>query len=123
MKILSVDDSKIIRRLVSSMMEIVDHETLEATNGAEALEVLEKESQDIAMVILDWNMPVMDGLTCLQKIKAHPEWSKIPVMMLTTESQAEKIATALREGASNYLTKPFSQEQLIEKVFDTLGLS
>lgn len=123
MKILSVDDSKIIRRLVSSMMEIVDHETLEATNGAEALEVLEKEAPNIAMVVLDWNMPVMDGLTCLKKIKKHPEWKKIPVMMLTTESQAEKIATALREGASNYLTKPFTQEELIEKVFDTLGLS
>lgn len=123
MKILSVDDSKIIRRLVTSMIESLDYEPLEAEHGAEALEVLAKEKSEIALVILDWNMPVMDGLTCLEAIKADPELSEIPVMMLTTESQATKIAQALKAGASNYLTKPFTQEELFGKIFDTLGLS
>ena len=123
MKILSVDDSRIIRRLVTSMIETLDYEPLEAEHGAEALEVLAKEKSDVALVVLDWNMPVMDGITCLERIKADPELCEIPVMMLTTESQAGKIAQALRAGASNYLTKPFTQEELFGKIFDTLGLS
>lgn len=123
MKILSVDDSKIIRRLVCAVIDVLDYEPIEAEDGAIALEILEKEAADIALVILDWNMPVMDGITCLERMKADSRFAEIPVMMLTTESQAERVATALRAGAANYATKPFTQEDLIGKIFDTLGLS
>ena len=74
------------------------------------------------MVILDWNMPVMNGIDCLREIKTDPELSDIPVMMLTTESERERMTLAIREGASHYCTKPFTPEDLATKILECLGL-
>lgn len=121
MKILTVDDSKIIRKVVASTIEALGYEPLMAGHGKEALEVLEKHVDDVVLVLLDWNMPVMDGLACLKAIRADERFSGIPVMMLTTESEGARIATAIRAGATHYLTKPFSPEALSTHILECLG--
>lgn len=120
MKILTVDDSKIIRRLISQAIELLDGETLMAENGAEALEVLQK-NPDTALVLMDWNMPVMNGVDCLRAIKEDDELKHIPVMMVTTESESGRIAEAIRLGAIQYVTKPCSTEELAAKMLEALG--
>jgi two-component system chemotaxis response regulator CheY len=120
MKILSVDDSRIIRTIFKNIVMTLGYDFLEAENGQEALDVLENEYQDVALVILDWNMPVMDGFTALQKIKAHEKFGHIPVMMATTEGERTNIIKAIQAGASNYVTKPFNQDDLMVRVSDCI---
>lgn len=121
MKILSVDDSLIIRKIIKGAAEILGYGFLEASDGVEALSVLEQNSSDISLVLLDWNMPRMNGFELLKTLKSNPSLSKIPVMMVTTESEKTNIVQAIKNGASNYLTKPFSIEELIKKILETLG--
>jgi CheY-like chemotaxis protein len=120
-KILSVDDSGTMRRIIGRAIQVLGHEMLEAGNGLEALELLAKEGQNIALVILDVNMPGLDGMETLIRIKADPELKAIPVMMLTTDSDRGRIIQAVQAGAANYLTKPFSQEDLLTKIASCLG--
>jgi two-component system chemotaxis response regulator CheY len=120
-KILSVDDSGTMRRIIGRAVQVLGHEMLEAGNGLEALELLAKEGQNIALVILDVNMPGLDGMETLARIKADPELQAIPVMMLTTDSDRARIIQAVQAGASNYLTKPFSQDDLLTKIASCLG--
>lgn len=121
MKILSVDDSRVVQRIVAGVVEGMGFEPLLASNGEEALEMLRAHEGDVSLVIMDWNMPVMDGFTCLERIRADAAFEGVPVMMLTTESEAPRIAQAIRAGAVNYLTKPFTPESLVAKVLQSLG--
>lgn len=122
MKILSVDDSVTIRRIIQSSVDVLGFGFLEAGNGVEALTVLDREHADIALVLLDWNMPFMDGYTLLCKMKEDDRYRQIPVTMVTTEGEKSKIAQAIAAGATNYLVKPFSQEDLTTKIMESLGL-
>jgi len=115
MKILTVDDSALVRRMVKSSIASAGYDALEAANGQQALDVL-SDHDDVALVVLDWNMPVMDGLTCLKEIRAGERTKTVPVMMLTTESQRDSMIAAIRAGANNYLSKPFRPEQLAVKI-------
>jgi len=121
MKILSADDSSIIRKMIRGGVKEMGYEFLEAENGMEVLELLEKHD-DIALILLDWNMPVMDGFNALKKIKENPKYQDIPVMMVTTESERDNIVKAIQAGAKNYVTKPFKKEDLISKMLDSLGM-
>ena len=115
-KILSVDDSGTMRRIIGRAVQVLGHELLEASNGVEALAALAAHPDDIALVILDVNMPEMDGMETLVRIKADPLLKTIPVMMLTTDSDRGRIIQAVQAGAANYLTKPFSQDDLLAKI-------
>mgnify|MGYP006281319267 CR=1 FL=1 len=119
--ILSVDDSRTMRRVIGSTIEVLGFETLEAMDGQEALAVLAEHHQDIALVLLDVNMPVMDGFACLEAIKASADFGHIPVVMVTTEAERKNIVRAIRLGAANYVTKPFTPEDLSTKILDTLN--
>jgi two-component system chemotaxis response regulator CheY len=122
MKILSVDDSAIIRKIIRSGVELLDHQFIEAEDGLEALEVLRSDnSSEISLILLDWNMPGMDGLNFLQTIKSDISLSHIPVMMVTTESEKNSIIQAIQAGAINYLVKPFSIEELTKKILECTG--
>jgi len=121
MKILSVDDSAIIRKIIRSGVEVLDYELVEAADGIEALTILERSSEDIILILLDWNMPGMDGLVFLEKIKNTASLKHIPVMMVTTESEKENIIRAIQAGAINYLVKPFTIEELMKKVLECMG--
>ena len=120
-KVLSVDDSGVMRRIIGRTVDVLGYGFLEASNGLEALEVIAKNHEEIALIILDVNMPEMDGFELLAKLKADPVYKPIPVMMLTTESERGKIIQAIQAGAVNYICKPFQQEDLTVKIAESLG--
>lgn len=122
MKVLSVDDSAIMRRIIKATIETLGFECLEACDGQDALNVL-AANPDVSLILLDWNMPIMDGYTTLVNIRQTSGIQSIPVMMVTTESEKSNIIKALKAGANNYVTKPFSQEDLMTKVVECLGLA
>jgi len=119
MKILSVDDSAIIRRIIRGTVDVLGYEFLEACNGQEALDILNKEKVDL--VILDWNMPVLDGFSTLIRIRENPDFKDIPVIMVTTEAEKTNIIRAIQAGAQHYFTKPFSQEDLMLRIMECVA--
>jgi two-component system chemotaxis response regulator CheY len=120
-KVLSVDDSGVMRRIIGRTVDVLGYGFLEAANGLEALDVIAKNHEDIALIILDVNMPEMDGFELLRRVKANPLYKPIPVMMLTTESERSRIIEAIQAGAVNYICKPFQQEDLTVKIAESLG--
>ena len=110
-----------MRRIIGRAIQVLGYEVLEASNGLEALGALEQHCESVALVILDVNMPEMDGMETLARIKAEPRFKGIPVMMVTTDSDRGRIVQAIQAGAANYLTKPFSQDDLVTKMAACLG--
>lgn len=122
MKLLTVDDSFMMRKLIIDSAQVVGMEGLMAKSGEEAITVLEKEAANISIILLDWNMPGMSGFDLLKIIKADARWSHIPVMMVTTESHKSSVIMAIKAGAKSYLSKPFSQQDLATKILQCLGM-
>lgn len=122
MRILSVDDSKTIRRKIKDLAEVIGMEVLEAEHGQEGLEVLEDVKGDVDLILLDVEMPVMDGYEFLRTVKQDSRYQAIPVIMLTSVSQKEKVIEAVRIGAKQYITKPFSGEDVLAKIIQTVGM-
>jgi two-component system cell cycle response regulator len=120
-KILSVDDSKMVRTLVARAFRAFDCVVFEAANGAEGLAVVAKEKPDV--IVLDITMPVMDGITMLTKLKSDPAFRSIPVFMLTAESGRECLLKVAKIGVRDYLVKPFKEELLVEKVCRAVTLN
>jgi two-component system chemotaxis response regulator CheY len=115
--ILIVDDSAAIRKILQRVLRQADvavGQVLEAGDGLEALGIL--KSRPIGLVLSDINMPNMDGLALLSTVKALPEWSSIPFLMITTEGSYEKVLEAVNLGAAGYVRKPFTAEQIKEKL-------
>ncbi|MEW6671283.1 MAG: response regulator [Thermodesulfobacteriota bacterium] len=110
-KVLTVDDSPSVRKLVEFTLKAKGFGVNSAGNGLEALELMAKERFDA--VILDINMPQMNGLEFLQKIRADNTFAAIPVIMLTTEGQDEDKDKAISLGATAYIVKPFKPTQLL----------
>jgi CheY-like chemotaxis protein len=113
-KILTVDDSKVVRIMVTRALKPYDCNIVEAVNGAEGLEAAAREKPDL--IILDVTMPVMTGLEMLTKLRLDDALKSIPVLMLTAESAQENIAKADSLGISGYVAKPFKEDQLVDKV-------
>lgn len=118
---LLVDDSKMIRMLLGDIMHAFGFETFEAEDGRAALEVLEAEGF-VDVVLLDWNMPRMDGYELLRVLRGDARYSALKIMMVTTESEMAQIARALDAGADEYIMKPFNDE-IIHSKLELLGLS
>jgi len=121
MKVLIVDDSSVIRKIIKATADVLRMETIEAQDGVEALEILEQHYQEINLVLLDWNMPEKSGFEVLVEMKSTEKYQHIPVMMVTTESQKSNIVAAIRAGADNYLTKPFTAPELEAKILECIG--
>ena len=115
MRALVVDDSRSMRTIISKQLKELGFEVFEAANGHEAMAKLH-DTKKITLILLDWNMPEMDGLEVLNLIRAEPDYKEIRVMMVTTESEMAHVAIALEAGASEYLMKPFDREALLEKL-------
>lgn len=120
-KILSVDDSAIIRKIIRGSVEVLKYKLLEASDGKEALSVIAKEWENIALVLLDWNMPGMNGYEFLGTVKKDVLYKNIPIMMVTSEGEKENIVKAVKAGVSNYLLKPFTSEELTKKIVQCIG--
>ena len=120
MRALVIDDSRTMRRIVSSTLHEFGYETVEAADGQEALDAL-NSGIDVDLCCIDWNMPVMDGLTFVMKVREQRKWRDITLMMVTTESEHGQIVRALAAGAHEYLIKPFTPDAIRGKL-ELLGL-
>jgi two-component system chemotaxis response regulator CheY len=121
MKILAVDDSSTVRETIREMLEPVKAEFMEADNGQAALDFLVSIDGNVDLILLDWEMPVMNGYEFLACIRKDERLRSIPVIMLTSVSQKEKVVDAIRAGVKQYILKPFSSEILFGKIMQVLG--
>jgi two-component system chemotaxis response regulator CheY len=116
MKILLVDDSATMRRIQKTQLSGLGiSDVVEAGDGSEAMDKL-KDNMPIDIIMLDWNMPVMDGFTFLQKVREDGTFKSVKIIMCTSESEKSRVVEALKAGANNYLVKPFTPEALKEKL-------
>jgi two-component system, chemotaxis family, chemotaxis protein CheY len=112
---LVVDDSRAIRSMLRRLLQGLGFEVAEAGNGAEALENLETGGRfDLALV--DWNMPVMDGLEFVKTMRSDRRFADVVVLMVSSESDPAKVARALMRGADDYVIKPLTAEVLVQKL-------
>ena len=119
---LVVDDSKIVRKVVRRIIEGLGLQVLEAEDGQDALNQVKAHAVDV--IILDWNMPVMDGLECMTKIRADTSITAQPIIIFcTTENEFSKIQTAIMAGANEYVMKPFDEQIIAGKLrqFDLIA--
>ena len=117
--ILSVDDSASVRQMVKMTLTGVGYTVLQAANGAEGLAKARETAVD--MVVTDLNMPVMNGLDLIRELRKLPAYKGVPILFLTTESDAAIKQEAKAAGATGWITKPFEQEKLVAVVKKVLG--
>mgnify|MGYP001545134598 CR=1 FL=1 len=122
MKILVVDDSLTIRQAISKTVTKLGFEPVEAANGAEAMSKIRGIHAETKLIILDVNMPVMDGFSVLTKVKASEDYRQIPVLMATADGVKEDVIKALKAGATSYLIKPFDNNELQTRICEILNL-
>ncbi len=121
MRLLVVDDSSTMRRIIRNTLERLGHtDVIEAEHGVEAWDKLSGDDT-VKVVITDWNMPEMNGLDLVKKIRAEKKYEDMPIIMVTTEGGKAEVITALKAGVNNYIVKPFTPQVLKEKLEDVLG--
>jgi len=121
-RVLIVDDSSVMRKIVERALRQAELEldtVFEAANGAEGLDLL--GSKQVQLVLSDINMPSMDGLEFLRQLRARNLAAGVPVVMITTESSEEHVKQAILAGAQGYIRKPFTAEQVKERVLPLVG--
>jgi two-component system, chemotaxis family, chemotaxis protein CheY len=116
---LVVDDSSVIRKVARRILEGLDFQISEAENGEEAIETCKTQLPDA--ILLDWNMPKMDGYDFLRVLRRLPGGDKPKVVFCTTENDVAHIARALHAGANEYIMKPFDKD-IVEAKFQEVGL-
>lgn len=115
MRALVVDDSSAMRSFLKMTLRRAGFEVSEARNGVEGLKALDASCLP-DLVLLDWNMPEMDGFEMLRKMRADPRWRDVKVMMVTTETEMAEMSRALGAGADEYVMKPFTREVILDKL-------
>ncbi len=115
MRALIVDDSRAMRTILGQCLRSLGFGTVEAGDGSEGLARLQETgAPDLALV--DWNMPVMDGIAFVRAVRRIPEYDAMKLMMVTTESEIRNVEVALREGADEYVMKPFTRDVIAQKL-------
>jgi two-component system, chemotaxis family, chemotaxis protein CheY len=120
MKALVVDDSSTVRKIVSGILGKLGFECHHAANGQEALSVV-GEHPDICLAMVDWNMPIMNGLEFVQTIRRSVPPEAMRVVMVTTETEMRQVNAALEAGVDEYIMKPFTRE-IIEEKLQMIGI-
>jgi two-component system chemotaxis response regulator CheY len=115
MRALVIDDSRAVRIIIGNILREIGIEVLEAGNGLEALEQMER-NPDIELMLVDWNMPQMNGFDFLRIVRSQRAYNAVRILMVTSEAQGEKVTQALNAGANEYLMKPFNKEVLVAKL-------
>lgn len=118
MKIMLIDDSRTMRNIQKNTLADLGYiDVVEACNGMDALSKVKAEVPDL--ILLDWNMPVMDGMTFLKSFRTDNKAT--PIIMVTTEAEKTRVIEAIKAGVNNYLVKPFTPDQLKERIAQTLA--
>lgn len=118
MKILLVDDSRTIRNIQKNVLKQLGHtDIVEAEDGIQALAQMKEHK--IELMLVDWNMPNMDGITLVRKVRETNK--SIPMIMCTTEAEKTRVLEAIKAGVNNYVVKPFTVESLGEKLNQTIS--
>ena len=115
MQVLVVDDSRAMRSILGRILRDAGFAVSEAGDGSEALVQL-KENGKFQLVLVDWNMPPLDGFEFIQAVRANHDYDDTRLVMVTTETEMEKVTRALEAGANEYIMKPFTKETLLEKL-------
>ncbi len=115
MRALVVDDSRAIRSIIGKAVKELGFEVLEAGHGGEALQRL-AEAGRVDLILVDWNMPEMNGFDFLVAARQNPDWKDTVIMMVTTETEMSQMQRALDAGANEYVMKPFTRDVLREKL-------
>jgi len=116
MRAMVIDDSRAMRMILKRIIGKLDFETTEAADGQEALDLLGAMTEVPDLALIDWNMPVMDGLEFVTKVRADPRLRSMTLVMVTTESEQSQIVRALAAGAHEYVIKPFTENAMVEKL-------
>lgn len=115
MQALVIDDSRAVRLLVANILREQGFDVVAAGHGQEGLERLH-DNPEIRLVLVDWNMPVMDGLEFIQAVRKVRAWDEVQLVMVTTETESEQVQRAMNAGANEYVMKPFTAEVLVAKL-------
>lgn len=120
MRALVVEDSSIIRKILCQYLQKLNMEVVEATDGEDALKRLQ-EMTPPDLVLVDWNMPVMNGIDFIRAVRGMRLYDPLPLIMVTTNSESDHLGTAMEAGANEYIQKPCTLDALREKL-ESLGL-
>lgn len=115
MQAIVVDDSSAMRRILTGMLGRLGFDTVEAADGVAALEVL-KDTGPIELALVDWNMPHMNGIDLVRRIRVRRDFDSMRIMMVTTESDTSRVVEALGAGVDEYVMKPFTEEVIASKL-------
>lgn len=115
MQVLVVDDSRVARRILTRFLSELGFSVLEAVDGRQGLQVLER-LEHLALALVDWNMPEVDGLGFVRALRLDPTHSEVPVLMVASETELGQVRRALSSGVDEYLMKPLTREMLKEKL-------
>ena len=115
MQALVIDDSRAVRLLVGNILREQGFEVHAAGDGQQGLEQLQL-NPEIGLVLVDWNMPVMDGLEFIKTVRQSRIWDSLRIVMVTTETESEQVQRAMTAGANEYVMKPFTSEVLVAKL-------
>jgi two-component system chemotaxis response regulator CheY len=115
MRALVIDDSRTMRAILGKVLREMGMEVIEAANGREGLERLGDPSA-AELVLVDWNMPEMDGLEFIRAVRAVRAYDAVRILMVTTETEGQQVSRALDAGANEYLMKPFTKDVLVAKL-------
>jgi two-component system chemotaxis response regulator CheY len=115
MRALVIDDSRAVRMFIRGILRELGLEVSEAGNGQEALQSL-RENPDTGLALVDWNMPVMDGLEFITAVRSQRAYDGLRIVMVTTETESDQVMRALSAGANEYVMKPFTKDVLVAKL-------
>jgi two-component system chemotaxis response regulator CheY len=115
MLVLVIDDSRAVRIIIRNIVREMGMEVIEAGTGREGLEKL-RQNPDVELVLVDWNMPEMNGLDFIRAVRAERAYDGVRIVMVTTETEGEQVCRALNAGANEYVMKPFSKDVLVAKL-------
>ncbi|NOZ93413.1 MAG: response regulator [Acidobacteria bacterium] len=115
MKVLVIDDSRAMRAILSKIMSELGFDVVTAADGREGLDRL-GEDDGIGLVLVDWNLPGMNGYELVKAVRRDPAWDEVRLIMVTTETERENVSRAMDAGADEYVMKPFTKDVLLEKL-------
>jgi len=115
MRALVIDDSRAMRTILRGILTGLDFDVVEAADGRQAVDIL-SEDHDFDLALVDWNLPEMSGLEIVTEVRKNPQLASLPLLMVTTETEFERVTQALQAGANEYIMKPFDRDMLLDKL-------